>query len=73
MSSVGLTYRSTICYPNFTASKLVATSVFMDFTYLFDFMLVFAFSLKFVPLCKNKKKTFITPPKQIQTLLCDRL
>ena len=45
MSSYGSTYRSTMCYPNFTTSKLVAISIFMRKNNFF-----FAFSLKFVTL-----------------------
>jgi hypothetical protein len=42
-----LTYRSTMCYPNYTALSFVAISILM--IYLFD---VFAFSLEFVSLLK---------------------
>ena len=47
MSGYGLTCRLSMCYPNFTASKFVAMSIFMKF--LFHF----APSLKIVSLCKK--------------------
>ena len=57
-----------MCHPNFTATKIVAFSIYMEniFTYFnFDFSISFDvfFSLH------KKKLLTITPPKHVQTLL----
>ena len=44
MSSYGLTYRSTMCYPNFNASKSVAIFMFMRFIFIFRILLRIFFS-----------------------------
>jgi hypothetical protein len=50
MSGHGLTYSLTMCYTNFTGSKFVAISIFIQKSNKI------AFSLEFFSLCKKEKR-----------------
>ena len=69
MSDYGLIYRTTMCCTlDFTASKFVAISIFMNLKEKDCILLArLCFSLQ------EKQFPTITPPKQMQTLLFYRL
>ena len=55
-----------MCYPNLTALKFVAISMFMKWLYIYKDI---ASSLEFVSPHKKNIVHAITPPKAMQTLL----
>ena len=60
-----------MCYPNFTASKFVAVSIFMkSIFYLFIYLCIV---IRICSSSQENKLPYITPPKQIIGYRCFNL